>query len=118
MRLIDARELRKLFKEEFKRTKKMIDDGQTHLDTLAEGYAEADHLLRFRALTVDAIPVVRCRDCIEFEEIGKYPMGMPEHPDGESFGYCYYWDYEQGMSPNEVDGNAFCSYGRIREAEG
>lgn len=90
MRVIDARELRKLFKEEFKRTKKMIDDGQTHLDTLAEGYAEADHLLRFRALTVDAIPVVRRRDCIEFEEIGKYPMGMPEHPDGESFGYLMF----------------------------
>lgn len=69
------------------------------------------------APTVDAVPVVRCRDCIEFEEIGKYPMGMPEYPGGESFGYCYYWDYEQGMSPNEVDGNDFCSYGRIREDE-
>lgn len=63
MRLIDANELRKLFKEEFKRTKQMIVDGQTHLDTLAEGYAEADHLLRFRALTVDAVPVVRCKEC-------------------------------------------------------
>ena len=68
-----------------------------------------------QADTVDAVPVVRCRDCIEFEEIGKYPMGMPEYPDGESFGDCYYWDYEQGMSPNKVDGDDFCSYGRIRE---
>lgn len=67
------------------------------------------------APTVDAVPVVRCRDCIEFEEIGKYPMGMPEYPDGGSFGDCYYWDYEQGMSPNKVDGDDFCSYGRIRE---
>lgn len=49
MRLIDADELRKLFKEEFKRTKQMINDGQTHLDTLAEGYAEADHMV-FHAL--------------------------------------------------------------------
>lgn len=60
--------------------------------------------------TVDAVPVVRCRDCIEFEEIGKHPTNNGETP----FGYCYHWQYEQGMSPNEVDGNDFCSYGRIR----
>lgn len=118
MRLIDADELRKLFKEEFKRTKQMINDGQTHLDSLAEGYAEADHLLRFRALTVDAVPVVRCRECVAFEKIGEYPAGMPEYPDGMSFGYCYHWDYEQGMSPNQVDGNDFCSYGKRREPDG
>ena len=23
--------------------------------------------------------------------------------------YCYYWDYEQGMSPNRVSGDDFCS---------
>ena len=23
--------------------------------------------------------------------------------------YCYYWDYEQGMSPNRVAGDDFCS---------
>ena len=70
-----------------------------------------------QADTVDAVPVVRCRDCIAFEEIGKYPMGMPEYPDGESFGYCYHWRYEQGMSPNEVDGNDFCSYGERKEEQ-
>ncbi len=117
MRLIDASELRKLFKEEFKRTKKMIDDGQTHLDTLAEGYAEADHLLRFRALTVDAVPVVRCRDCASFELKGKYPAGMPEYPEGMPYGYCYHWDYEEGMLPNQVDGDAFCSYGKRKVDE-
>lgn len=63
------------------------------------------------APTVDAVPVVRCRDCIEFEEIGKHPTNK----GGTPFGHCYHWQYEQGMSPNEVDGNAFCSYGRIRE---
>ena len=61
--------------------------------------------------TVDAVPVVRCRDCIAFEEIGKHPTNN----GGTPFGYCYHWQYEQGMSPNEVDGDAFCSYGRIRE---
>jgi len=62
------------------------------------------------APTVDSVPVVRCRDCIEFEEIGKYPTNK----GGTPFGYCYHWQYEQGMSPNQVDGNDFCSYGRIR----
>lgn len=65
------------------------------------------------APTVDAVPVVRCRDCIAFEEIGKHPTNK----GGTPFGYCYHWQYEQGMSPNEVDGNDFCSYGRIREDE-
>lgn len=61
----------------------------------------------------NAVPVVRCRDCIEFEEIGKHPTNN----GGTPFGHCYYWDYEQGMSPNEVDGNAFCSYGERKVDE-
>ena len=65
------------------------------------------------APTVDAIPVVRCRDCIEFEEIGKHPTNN----GGTPFGYCYHWQYEQGMSPNEVDGNDFCSYGERKVDE-
>jgi hypothetical protein len=63
--------------------------------------------------TVDAVPVVRCRDCITFEEIGKHPTNN----GGTPFGYCYHWQYEQGMSPNEVDGNDFCSYGERKVDE-
>ena len=65
------------------------------------------------APTVDAVPVVRCRDCIEFEEIGKHPTNN----GGTPFGHCYHWQYEQGMSPNEVDGNDFCSYGERKVDE-
>lgn len=65
------------------------------------------------APTVDAAPVVRCRDCIEFEEIGKHPTNK----GGTPFGHCYHWQYEQGMSPNEVDGNDFCSYGERKVDE-
>lgn len=65
------------------------------------------------APTVDAVPVVRCRDCIEFEEIGKYLTNK----GGTPFGHCYHWQYEQGMSPNEVDGNDFCSYGERKVDE-
>lgn len=101
MRLIDAHELRKLFKEEFKRTKKMIVDGQTHLDTLAEGYAEADHLLRFRALTVDAVPVVRCRDC-------EHLVNATVNANG--FLIC-------GVSGMEITPEDFCSYGERKEDE-
>lgn len=59
------------------------------------------------APTVDAVSVVRCRECISFEKIGELPDGMP-------FGYCSHWDYESGMSPNKVDGDDFCSYGERR----
>lgn len=62
---------------------------------------------------IETLHTVRCRDCIEFEEIGKHPTNN----GGTPFGYCYHWDYEEGMLPNQVDGDAFCSYGRIREAE-
>lgn len=65
------------------------------------------------APTVDAVPVVRCRDCIAFEEIGKYPTNK----GGTPLGYCYHWQYEQGMSPNQVDGNDFCSYGERKVDE-
>ncbi len=65
------------------------------------------------APTVDAVPVVRCRDCIAFEEIGKHPTNN----GGTPFGYCYHWQYEQGMSPNEVDGDDFCSYGERKVDE-
>ena len=58
--------------------------------------------------TADVAPVVRCKDCTKFEQNGKYYNGKP-------FGYCYHWDYEQGSSPNEVDGDDFCSYGERRE---
>lgn len=67
------------------------------------------------APTVDAVPVVRCKDCVSFEQKGKYPAGTPEYPDEMPYGYCYHWDYEQGMSPNQVDGNDFCSYGQRRD---
>ena len=49
--------------------------------------------------TVDAVEVVRCKDCTNFER--KFP----------GYGYCYHWDYEPGMSPNEVEDDDFCSYG-------
>lgn len=97
MRLIDADELRKLFKEEYKRTKQMINDGQTHLDTLAEGYTEAYHIVRYKALTVDAVPVVRCKDC--------------KHMHRDNVGvFCRVWGGYNGEGEN-----GFCNYGELAD---
>ena len=51
----------------------------------------------------------RCKDCEHYES---------DRLNGKelSFGYCYYWDYERGMSPNSVDEDDFCS-NAIRKEE-
>lgn len=74
-------------------------------------------LLEAKEKMKSMVPVVRCKDCVAFEQKGKYPAGMPEYPDEMPYGYCYHWNYEQGMSPNQVDGNDFCSYGERNEDE-
>lgn len=63
MRLIDADALPKLLDAEYKQTMKLIREGEKHLDTLAEGFTEASHIAKYIAPTVDAVPVVRCKDC-------------------------------------------------------
>lgn len=69
-----------------------------------------------KAPTVDAVEVVRCKDCENCEvrqeqiiigEVGKrYPIY-----------YCHHWDYDPGMSPNQVEEDDFCSYGERRSDE-
>ena len=62
MRLIDADNVRGLFDAEFKETRKLILAGETHLDNLAEGFVEADRVIR-EMPAVDAEVVVRCKGC-------------------------------------------------------
>lgn len=62
MRLVDADTVSKLFDAEFKETIKLICEGETHLDNLAEGFCEAYRVIQ-NMPTVDAVPVVRCREC-------------------------------------------------------
>ena len=53
----------------------------------------ADHLIA-NGVTIP----VRCKDCRNYDDKG----------------YCWFWKYETGMSPNEVDADDFCSYGERR----
>lgn len=67
MRLIDADEALRLFGEEYKKTKELIDNGETQLDNLAEGFTEADHIIKYVLPTVDAVPVVWCKNCVHYD---------------------------------------------------
>ncbi len=60
LKLIDYGEIRTLFDEEYKKTAQLIRDGETHLDNLAEGFAEADRVI-WKLPTVDAVEVVHGR---------------------------------------------------------
>lgn len=83
MRMIDADTLPKLLDAEYEQTMKLIREGEKHLDTLAEGFTEASHIAKYIAPTVDAVPVVRCKDCA-FSQLDGWLCGgigmMPEHP--------------------------------------
>lgn len=68
-------------------------------DRVHIGAAGGARKLMVDAPAVDAVEVVRCKDCVNYEE----RFG--------GCGYCYHWDYEQGESPNRVDEDDFCSYG-------
>lgn len=71
MRLIDADNALKAFAAEYRKTKELIDSGESHFDNLAEGFTEAAHIVKYIATTVDAVPVVRCKDCKHsWEDIG------------------------------------------------
>ena len=49
-----------------------------------------------------------CKDCTYYEAQRDYPDCSQTLP----WGYCYYWEYETGESPNSVDEDDFCSRGR------
>ena len=81
MRLIEYERIRKIFDAKFKETWKMILEGETHLDNLAEGFKEANDVIR-ELPDIDAVPVVRCKDCA-FSQLDGWACGgttlMPQH---------------------------------------
>lgn len=51
----DVEGYRKLFDEEYKKTRQLISEGETHLDNLAEGFSEAGRVID-RMPTADVVP--------------------------------------------------------------
>lgn len=100
MRLIDADNVRGLFDAEFKETRKLILAGETHLDNLAEGFTEADRVIR-EMLTVDADVVVRCKDCKHYD-LG---VCLKIYSDGNAHPEAW-----QSRKPED-----FCSYGERKD---
>lgn len=101
MGLIDADNALKAFAVEYKKTKELIDSGETHLDNLAEGFTEAAHIIKYIATTVDAVPVVRCKDCKH------YGIGacLKIYSDGNVHSVAW-----QKRKPED-----FCSYGERKD---
>lgn len=110
MRLIDADNALELFRAEYQNTENLIKQGEKQLDSLAEGYTEAAHIIKHISPTVDAVPVVRCRDCI-LRQGDENPMCMLHtEPYPNVRGY-------KGEAVC-VEMNGFCSYGERRAGNG
>lgn len=89
MRLIDADALPKLLDAEYNQTMKLIWEGEKHLDNLAEGFTEASHIAKYIAPTVDAVEVVRCKDCYQSVVIGNVLHCTYWSKDTDENGYCH-----------------------------
>ena len=101
MRLIDADNALELFRAEYQNTKNLIKQGEKHLDSLAEGYTEAAHIIKHISPTVDAVPVVRCEDCLFWES-------------GEN--ECESWEWCK-MLNTDMPPHAFCNLGERKNEE-
>lgn len=91
MQFVEIDEFRKRFDDEFKKAKTRIDQGETHLDNLAEGFAEADQVLRSMP-KVDAEIVTRCKDCRYRTQSGvcEHPRHTGVLPTAYPFDFCSY----------------------------
>ena len=101
LKVIDYYAVRDAFDEEYKKTRKLIESGETHLDNLAEGFTEADMVLR-KMLNVDAVEVVRCKDCFYWGQ-----------RFGEDETFCTHRD---GLA-NFAYPDDFCSYGERKDCD-
>ena len=97
MPLIDYKAIRKLFKEEYKKTVQLIHNGDIRLDTVSEGFRRADKVIR-ELPNADAVEVVRCKDC-------KYSSFIKS---------CSKYECSKGCGALKFS-NDFCSYGERAE---
>lgn len=66
--VLDHNNVRRAFDRKFKETMELINNGKTHLDNLAVGFASADGVLGGMPI-VDAVEVVRCKDCLHYHPL-------------------------------------------------
>ena len=79
-----------------------------------DGYSDfvfAGHI--HQAPTIDAVPVVRCKDC-------RYYLMWSDIPDqyGDCYTYlsCLFWVTDNNILPS-VKPNDFCSYGELKNGQ-
>ena len=104
-RFINIDGYRKLFDEEYKETKKLIEQGETHLDNLAEGFHEASQVID-RIPTDDVVQVIRCKDCLYFEyKIGSYGTCEHWHTNSQDIFDLHFCGYAEPRTPKERGGD-------------
>lgn len=103
MRLIDADEALRLFGKEYEKTKELIHNGETQLDSLAEGFTEAHHIIKYVLPSVDAVVVTRCNDCVHWDD-DPDTYGTDDGPKGKCM-----------KSFETMCADDFCSYGVPKE---
>lgn len=95
-RLIYADALSDLLDVEYKRKMKLVRNGEEHLDTLAEGIMSVSILLGTMP-TVDAVEVVRCKDCKHWQYVEdgmgdctnpRFHLSVHPDPTMEHDGFC------------------------------
>ena len=104
LKVIDYDAVRDAFDEEYKKTRKLIESGETHLDNLAEGFTEADRVL-WKMLNVDSVEVVRCRDC-------KRCFKHTTKRNRQHMWICMRNDMDVYVRPDD-----FCSYGERKDCD-
>ena len=76
-RYIDVEGYRKLFDEEYKKTRKLISEGETHLDNLAEGFSEASRVID-GIPTANVVPTERLENALKLLEKTEDELYGPE----------------------------------------
>lgn len=108
MRLIDADNALELFRAEYQNTKNLIKQGEKQLDSLAEGYTETAHIIKHISPTVDAVPVVHCKDC----KHSALPSELTQRYGKPGTLTCH--NMHAPSNRRNVGSNDFCSYGERR----
>ena len=103
MRLIDADEALRLFGKEYEKTKELIHNGETQLDSLAEGFTEAHHIIKYVLPSVDAVVVTRCNDCVHWDD-DPDTYGTDDGPKGKCM-----------KSFETMRADDFCSHGERKD---